>query len=133
MGLKARRESNVTGTVEFPAPLAPLVVTVRYVTPDHTRDLIRLATSRGEVDWEKYGELYARATFVRADGFTARAAHALVDLEDDGDLAPDADGNVEMDVEMFVFFWRHARAQDFSNPIQTASQSLLKEAAAAKN
>jgi hypothetical protein len=133
MNLKARKISDKTVPVEFDGAAQGLVVTVRYVTPEHRRDLFKRATKHGNTDWDKFFRLLCDAMVVDTKGLTLPVLESLVDMADDSERPPvREDGTIEVTPDIAWFLWQNAPSARFQDILTRSSDAILEEIALEK-
>lgn len=133
MNLKAKKVSDKTAPVEFNGATQGLVVTVRYVTPEHRRDLFKRATKHGNTDWDKFFRLLCDAMVVQTEGLTLPVLESLVDLEDDSERpVVREDGTIEATPDLVWFLWQNAPSARFQDLLTRSSEAILEEIALEK-
>lgn len=133
MKLKAKKVSDRTVTVEFDGAAQGLVATVRYVSPEHRRELHTRATRNGRTDWDKFFRLLCETMVIELSGLTPSILDSLVELDDESERPPVRDdGTVEATPELVWFLWQNAQASRFQEVLSRASDAILEEIALEK-
>lgn len=132
MAFKARKRSNLTGYVEFAGALEGAKAEVRYISPEHNRELVRRATRNGEFDVERYSQLYCADAVVALSGVTPDMLAQVVELDDGSDQPEVVDGEIVATPDLIHFLWKAAEPAVFQNQVYAVSKELLRQAALEK-
>lgn len=132
MAFKAKKRSALTGIVEFSGAFQGARAEVRYVSPEHNRELVRRATRNGEFDVERYSQLYCGDAVVALQGVTPDMLQQVVEFDEGSDQPDVTDGEVVATPELIYFLWRSADPTVFQNQIYAVSKELLRQAALEK-
>ena len=108
------------------------MATIRYISPDHNRDLMRRATRNGEFDVQRYSRLYCEDAVARVTGITPAMLSATVGFDETSDVPEAVNGEVNCTPELIWFLWGAVPAEVFQNPVIAASKELLRQVALEK-